>query len=70
MSYLVVTPGNHAGRGVIPEIPDVEFNVWTKPDCCGTEFENTNRTWFYFGIRGILQLFNFWLRFIIHSLVF
>ncbi|WAR24219.1 CBPC5-like protein [Mya arenaria] len=32
--------------------PDYEFNVWTKPDCAGTEFENGNRSWFYFGIRG------------------
>ena len=23
--------------------PDYEFNVWTKPDCAGTEFENGNR---------------------------
>lgn len=32
--------------------PDYEFNVWTKPDCAETEFENGNRSWFYFGIRG------------------
>ncbi|XP_048256600.1 cytosolic carboxypeptidase-like protein 5 isoform X3 [Haliotis rufescens] len=32
--------------------PDNEFNVWTKPDCGGTEFENGNRSWFYFGVRG------------------
>lgn len=31
---------------------DSEFNVWTNPDCGGTEFENPNRSWFYFGIRG------------------
>jgi hypothetical protein len=36
------------------EIPDFEFNIWTKPDCAGTEFENSNRTWFYFGIKGKL----------------
>ena len=29
---------------------DPEFNMWTKPDCAGTEFENGNRTWFYFGV--------------------
>lgn len=23
--------------------PDYEFNVWTHPDCHGTEFENGNR---------------------------
>ncbi|KAK7492909.1 hypothetical protein BaRGS_00015856 [Batillaria attramentaria] len=32
--------------------PDIEFNVWTKPDCGGTPAENGNRSWFYFGIRG------------------
>lgn len=31
---------------------DVEFNIWTKPDCYGTEFQNSNRTWFFFGIKG------------------
>ncbi|XP_066524503.1 cytosolic carboxypeptidase-like protein 5 isoform X2 [Hoplias malabaricus] len=33
---------------------DYEFNVWTKPDCAGTEFENGNRSWFYFSVRGVL----------------
>ena len=23
--------------------PDYEFNVWTSPDCAGTEYENGNR---------------------------
>uniref|UniRef100_A0AAQ6AK82 Cytosolic carboxypeptidase-like protein 5 n=1 Tax=Amphiprion ocellaris TaxID=80972 RepID=A0AAQ6AK82_AMPOC len=32
--------------------PDYEFNVWTQPDCAGTEYENGNRSWFYFSIRG------------------
>ncbi|CAF0969548.1 unnamed protein product [Brachionus calyciflorus] len=32
---------------------DIEFNVWTRPDCEGTEVgPNPNRTWFYFGVRG------------------
>ncbi|ODN06407.1 Cytosolic carboxypeptidase-like protein 5 [Orchesella cincta] len=31
---------------------DYEVNIWTKPDCHGTKFENGNRTWFYFSIRG------------------
>lgn len=31
---------------------DTEFNLWTKPDCHGTPFENGNRTWFFFSIRG------------------
>ncbi|CAH2071748.1 unnamed protein product, partial [Iphiclides podalirius] len=34
------------------EIPDYEFNLWTRPDCAGTEFENGNRTWFYFGVQA------------------
>lgn len=35
--------------------PDYEFNVWTKHDCQGTEYQNTNRTWFYFGIKTPTQ---------------
>ncbi|KAJ1158462.1 hypothetical protein NDU88_011150 [Pleurodeles waltl] len=31
---------------------DYEFNVWTKPDCADTEYENGNRSWFYFSVRG------------------
>lgn len=27
-----------------------EFNLWTAPDCAGTEYETTNRTWFYFSV--------------------
>ncbi|KAL8184927.1 UNVERIFIED_CONTAM: hypothetical protein K2H54_032579 [Gekko kuhli] len=33
-------------------IADYEFNVWTKPDCADTEFENGNRSWFYFSVKG------------------
>ncbi|KAK2890372.1 cytosolic carboxypeptidase-like protein 5 [Channa argus] len=32
--------------------PDYEFNVWTQPDCAGTEHENGNRSWFHFSVRG------------------
>ncbi|XP_036290864.1 cytosolic carboxypeptidase-like protein 5 isoform X1 [Pipistrellus kuhlii] len=32
--------------------PDYEFNVWTRPDCAETEYENGNRSWFYFSVRG------------------
>lgn len=39
------------------EVIDAEFNIWTKPDCFGTEYENANRTWFYFGMKG--ELVNF-----------
>lgn len=31
---------------------DGEFNLWTRPDCYGTQYENSNRTWFYFSVRG------------------
>ena len=49
-------------RRSIPEKPplgptDFSFKIWTRPDCFGTEFENANRTWFYFGFRGSPQLF-------------
>ncbi|XP_056604967.1 cytosolic carboxypeptidase-like protein 5 isoform X1 [Triplophysa dalaica] len=37
----------------VPTQPDYEFNVWTKPDCANTEFENSNRSWFYFSVRGM-----------------
>lgn len=30
----------------------VEFNLWTKPDCAGTPYENLNRSWFFFSIQG------------------
>ena len=36
---------------------DYAFKIWTRPDCGGTEFENGNRTWFYFGFRGSPQVF-------------
>ncbi|XP_029640664.1 cytosolic carboxypeptidase-like protein 5 isoform X2 [Octopus sinensis] len=32
--------------------PDLEYNVWTRPDCSNTIYENGNRSWFYFGIEG------------------
>ncbi|XP_048841776.1 cytosolic carboxypeptidase-like protein 5 isoform X2 [Brienomyrus brachyistius] len=39
-------------EGLPSSLPDYEFNVWTKPDCAETEFENGNRSWFYFSVRG------------------
>lgn len=40
-------------QGSISDVQvDYEFNLWTKPDCSGTEFENNNRTWFFFCIKG------------------
>ncbi|KAJ6641213.1 Cytosolic carboxypeptidase-like protein 5 [Pseudolycoriella hygida] len=29
-----------------------EINIWTKPDCAGTEYENPNRSWFMFSVHG------------------
>lgn len=49
----MITTVINSGKNTLADIPDVEFNIWTKPDCCGTEFENGNRTWFYFGMRGV-----------------
>lgn len=52
----VVAPAPPVSKATvtIPEVPiDAEFNIWTKPDCCHTEYENGNRTWFYFGVKGM-----------------
>lgn len=32
-----------ASIGGVAALPDYEFNVWTRPDCAETEFENGNR---------------------------
>ena len=42
---------NQQGADILPV--NYEFNLWTRPDCAGTEFENNNRTWFYFSIKGL-----------------
>ncbi|XP_029793975.1 cytosolic carboxypeptidase-like protein 5 isoform X3 [Suricata suricatta] len=44
--------GASAPSSSIASSPDYEFNVWTRPDCAETEFENGNRSWFYFSVRG------------------
>ena len=31
---------------------DNEFNLWTLPDCANTPYENGNRTWFHFSVKG------------------
>ncbi|XP_071964054.1 cytosolic carboxypeptidase-like protein 5 isoform X2 [Antedon mediterranea] len=38
--------------GDLTPVPDYEFKVWTSPDCEGTEFENGNRSWFHFAVKG------------------
>lgn len=47
----LIAPSLNTKTNVV-ETPDYEFNLWTRPDCAGTEFENGNRTWFYFGIQA------------------
>ena len=27
-----------------------EYKLWTAPDCAGTNYESSNRTWFYFSV--------------------
>lgn len=27
-----------------------EFNLWMAPDCAGTQYENTNRSWYYYSV--------------------
>ncbi|ERE67390.1 cytosolic carboxypeptidase-like protein 5 [Cricetulus griseus] len=44
--------GASAPTSSVASSPDYEFNVWTRPDCAETEFENGNRSWFYFSVRG------------------
>uniref|UniRef100_A0A8C4UF78 Cytosolic carboxypeptidase-like protein 5 n=1 Tax=Falco tinnunculus TaxID=100819 RepID=A0A8C4UF78_FALTI len=44
-------PGPAAWGAALPAA-DYEFNVWTRPDCAQTEYENGNRSWFYFSVRG------------------
>jgi len=39
-------------RAAGTETPQFQFQLWTRPDCQGTEFENGNRTWFFFGLKG------------------
>ena len=39
LNYLVA---GSVGAG--DQKPDYEFNVWTKPDCAGTAYENRNRS--------------------------
>ncbi|XP_024620232.1 cytosolic carboxypeptidase-like protein 5 isoform X2 [Neophocaena asiaeorientalis asiaeorientalis] len=47
-----VVGGASASTSSTASSPDYEFNVWTRPDCAETEFENGNRSWFYFSVRG------------------
>ncbi|XP_041321851.1 cytosolic carboxypeptidase-like protein 5 [Pyrgilauda ruficollis] len=44
--------GGPAARANALPAADYEFNVWTRPDCAHTEYENGNRSWFYFSVRG------------------
>ncbi|KAM9017278.1 cytosolic carboxypeptidase-like protein 5 isoform 3-T3 [Ara ararauna] len=44
--------GGPAAWGTALPAADYEFNVWLRPDCAQTEYENGNRSWFYFSVRG------------------
>ncbi|XP_064364215.1 cytosolic carboxypeptidase-like protein 5 isoform X2 [Dromaius novaehollandiae] len=44
--------GGPAACGAALPAADYEFNVWTRPDCAQTEYENGNRSWFYFSVKG------------------
>lgn len=46
--------GNLA-RVIKLEKDEPEFNLWTLPDCANTVFENGNRTWFHFSVKGQLE---------------
>lgn len=47
-----ITSKPSSSTGTKERQPDFEFNLWTRPDCHGSAFENGNRTWFFFSIRG------------------
>ncbi|XP_071598412.1 cytosolic carboxypeptidase-like protein 5 isoform X2 [Heliangelus exortis] len=49
---VVQPPGGAGARGAALPPADYEFNVWTRPDCAQTEYENGNRSWFYFSVQG------------------
>jgi hypothetical protein len=38
-------------ESVHSKVPNVvEFHLWTAPDCSGTQYQNGNRSWFYFTV--------------------
>ncbi|XP_063718437.1 cytosolic carboxypeptidase-like protein 5 isoform X2 [Symsagittifera roscoffensis] len=52
-SPLRNAPQQHPSGGAFSStVPDLEVNCWTRRDAAGTEFENGNRTWFYFAVKG------------------
>ncbi|XP_067208882.1 cytosolic carboxypeptidase-like protein 5 isoform X1 [Linepithema humile] len=44
--------GKSSNNSNSKEVSEYEFNLWTKHDCHETQFQNNNRTWFYFGVRS------------------
>ncbi|KAG7213224.1 hypothetical protein KM043_002534 [Ampulex compressa] len=46
------TEGKSSKSSNSEDATDYEFNLWTRHDCHGTQFQNNNRTWFYFGIKA------------------
>lgn len=48
-----VQPGSVTFDGLgSDDVCQYEFCCWIQPDCAGTEYENNNRTWFYFSVSG------------------
>ena len=43
---VTATTSTAASAGKEHDDSTAEFNLWTRPDCEGTEFENGNRTWY------------------------
>jgi len=41
--YVFINCSVTSNVGAGDQKPDYEFNVWTKPDCAGTSYENRNR---------------------------
>ena len=50
---MCVTYSLAGSVGAGDQKPDYEFNVWTKPDCAGTAYENRNRCYLSHNLRVI-----------------
>ena len=55
MNFTGKHENNKTHKNSSIELPSYEFNIWTKHDCHGTEFQNNNKTWFYFGVKAASQ---------------
>lgn len=58
-----------SSQPIVEPLPvNYEFNLWTRPDCAGTEYENNNRTWFFFGVKGLLIYYTYTVQLIHYSI--